>query len=309
MFSYRHLNQIFYKNNKFDNPNDLISLEKHFYTAADNKLLIELPVIKEEPKEIIVPVSAIQIILPEIVEPKQQVEPKQSVEPPQRQPVEPRQSNLISNYFKPSPNDTLFWCIFYATQGAGEYSQIGSRYGNREILEKEQIVKKYGDRGTSLMQTNYKIFKQTNFKITNAQAQEILAEFMVNSGNTTLLGLIGLVVHHNLRIYILDTTKKVYLKFFADNSEEDIIVLERTGSNKKYTKYQLRLNTIPNDIKEIEENMLCLEHFLKPLKAVSNYTIVELKDLADKMGLKFPEDKKMKKNEIYEKLTEHCQWI
>ena len=101
--SYRTLNQIFYTNNKFDDPNILLLLEPYF---------MNLPLDLEH-----------DMFLLE----KTYIE--KPVEKPAKKP----------NGFIPKDRDALFWCIFAYHHGEMEYEMIRTNYGKRKVDEKMRI--------------------------------------------------------------------------------------------------------------------------------------------------------------------------
>jgi hypothetical protein len=75
-----------------------------------------------------------------------------------------------------------------------------------------------------------------------------------------------------------------------------------------YGKYKLNTQPLTLDqISELRTKMTGLENFTKPLKAVSQYKLSELEDLAKKIGI-YNETKKYKKNGLYEELAAACMW-
>ena len=58
----------------------------------------------------------------------------------------------------------------------------------------------------------------------------------------------------------------------------------------------------------MKSKMICLESYLRPLKAISNYKVDELEELAKNIGI-YEENKKYKKNELYQEISEACTWF
>jgi hypothetical protein len=57
---------------------------------------------------------------------------------------------------------------------------------------------------------------------------------------------------------------------------------------------------------KIKNTMLCLEHYTKPLKAVSTYKSCELDEIVKKLNINDESMKKIKKQELYNKIVEYC---
>jgi len=286
MNSYRELNQIFYNHNKFDSPTDILRLESLFFSLSKHELELKFELDLENRK------------LPELV---QSVNPK-LVALPIKTPSK--------KWFEPLQKDTIFWCIFAFIYGHTEYLMIGSRYGNRELEEKGKMI--------SFFNESKKQLKNVNHKITNANIQEILSEYLALQNETTFLGIIGLVAFYKIRILLVDENKKLYIDYhIADmpdtETETKTCILYKNTSvqgtiTKGRTKYRMNmdLEDTETEVLRIQTNMLRLEHFTKPLRAISSYKLSELEEIAKIIG--FSNDEKLKKPELYARITEYCNW-
>jgi hypothetical protein len=198
------------------------------------------------------------------------------------------------SYYAPSQNDTLFWCIYIHVYGYQDYLQIGHKYGNRELNEKQKIIE--------FMKQNPKKIKDSNFKVSKSAAEEIISEFMVMNQQTTLLGLIALSIYYNVSLFIVNKEKNIFLKYKPnDYNGLPIIIYKLNKSSKKYTTEMEVTDVL---VKHIEDTMLCLETIDKPLKSISNYKSNELYLIAEKLKIELPE--KAKKDEVYRKISEYC---
>jgi hypothetical protein len=203
--------------------------------------------------------------------------------------------------FEPKQPDSIFWCIFVYVYGYSEYLMVGSKYGNRELEEKQKMI--------SYFKANPTLLKSTNQKITLGQIQEIYAEFLSVQNETTLLGVIGLAVFYNIRILLVDTLKKTYLDFhITDNSSTSkICVLYKNKGIHGKTKYMFDMSTTDDIIDTIQKTMLCLDSYQRPLRAVSTYKICELEEICNLLSLTMNTNaKRPKKDEIYNKILEYC---
>jgi len=71
--------------------------------------------------------------------------------------------------------------------------------------------------------------------------------------------------------------------------------------------YSLDIEALtPEKIMDVEK-MICLESYLKPLKTISNYKIIELTEIARRLNL-LEDDKKYKKQELYELVYNRIRW-
>ena len=282
MNSSRTLNQIFYNNKKFDSPKDILLLETHFLSLSQHEIDIN--------REREVEIKQNKCLISDDNDIPEPVPAGPSSVPVQ----------VKTSWFEPLQKDTIFWCIFAFIYGHAEYLMVGSRYGNRELEEKTKMV--------TFFNASKKQLKNTNHKITNINIQEILSEFLSLQNETTFLGIIGLVTFYKIRILIVDEKKKLYLDFHPiDDSDCKTCILYKNTSIKGFVKYRMNMSADTDDsYKYIVSNMLCLEHFSKPLRAVSSYKLGELQDIADSIGI--TTDAKIKKPELYATISEYCNW-
>jgi hypothetical protein len=307
---YRELNQI-YCNNKFDTPEDILTLESYFFDQ-DKVSSFSLPVISlssvscnKEPESPTQNKSKDCCVLPSISTRKDN-QPSQEVVAAAAAATTTIQAprNTTTEWFEPVQSDTVFWCVYTFVKGYSDYLMIGSRYANHELEEKQKLF--------AFFKKCPKVLKTTNCKITNAQVDEILSEMLCMQDQMSFLGILALVVYYKINILLVHETKKIYLSFclIDDDTEESSNVSKKTcvlykhpKSNKRYKMrmYDEELETISN----IKETMLCLESYMKPLRAISTYKVSELEEIADKLGI---EVSKMKKQELYTKIQEYCVW-
>jgi len=211
-----------------------------------------------------------------------------------------KESTKNSNQlFEPKQTDSIYWCVFLYVYGYAEYSMIGSKYGNRELDEKQKMI--------SFFKENPKALKTINYKITNSNIQEIYSEYLSFQNETTLLGVIGLVVFYNIRILLVDTSKKTYLDYNTNNMNNKICVLFKNTCIRNRTKYTFDMYMTDEKIQTIQKSMLCLEHFNKPLRSISTYKMSELEDITKLLGIyNDNSQKKLKKQELYNNISEYC---
>lgn len=270
---YQHINQIFYKNNKFDEVESIKSLEA--YCLTDGLLMDESE--KYAMSAFMCSPLPIKVPVPEFIQ--EQVK-KPIIKP-------------IDEYFLPKQNDTIFWCIYAFIYGEGEYNQIGHSYGNRALEEKQKIIE--------FIKKTPKILKSSNVKVTNGDIQEIQSEFMVDK-STSFNGIVALSIYYKTPIYLVNGEKKIYLKFLPESEYHGNppCYLYLHKSERGIPKYKLcQLNEI--------ESMICLESHLRPFKPASHYKMEDLNTIMDKIG--FVSEKRLKKTELYDKLCELCSWI
>jgi hypothetical protein len=201
-------------------------------------------------------------------------------------PVAPLTVPLTKSRSLRLPPDTLFWNIFIAVHGEAEFLRIGSKFSNREWEEKNQIR-------TTFMNSPKKL-QTTNQKLTLGAVKEMMSEYMTG-GKTTLLGVIGMSVYYGMSITLVDLEKKTHLAFIPENTERDPCVLIRR-QGKTHHLYEM------GDESHLTDTF-GLEHYTRPLRAISTYKRAELDELATQYKLC---DKS--KQDQYQALSAHLVW-
>ena len=298
MSSYTTLNQIFYKHNKFDTPESIIGLESYFLTHTKKEELFY-----KESNTVNVSVSN---------------ENTENENTNEHKLLEPEPEPTIQ-YIQPKQGDSLFWCIYIFKHGYNDYLQIHHSYGNRELEEKHKMIE--------FFKKTPRILKETNQKITIGMIDEILSEFMIMQNTTTFMGLIAICIYYNICIYVVDQKKKIYIKFVpkklsetSTESHEFDCILYKDESCKLKGKYKISNNTSPSEFEKIQNEMICLEQYSKPLRPSSCYKMTDLEDMANKLNIweeseslsldnhESSNKKKWKKPDLYNKLFQYCTW-
>ena len=290
MMSDRFLTQIFYPNNKFDSPEYIQNLVPYFcsneymLTIASKVKETEPVVLSEYFTKSLFEISPCPSIIPVPVSVSGFTESRSTI------PLICR-----SIWFEPLQQDTLFWCVFYHCF-PDEYEMIHNRFGNRELEEKQKIME--------FFRKDLKALKTSNYKVTNGMMQEILSEMLLDTKKTSFIGIIALSIFYKKRIYLIDDVKNIYLIFDTSalgNGDlvESIYIYKNTQSNYN-GKYRLNTSDVIPDL----SGMLCLHHYTKSLQSIGAYKTPELEEIASKLGIDLSSDKKLKKNDIYEKLVE-----
>jgi hypothetical protein len=198
----------------------------------------------------------------------------------------------------PKQNDTLFWCLFIIHFGYGEYLEVDRNYGVKELEVKKHIGE--------FITKNQHTMKTTSTKLTKAAVQEILSELLTSQKETSMNTMMAILVYYKFNLIMVNSTKLLMLEFVADKDNElPTYVIYKDA----YGKYSV--NTVPltnEEIQEMKNKMICLESYLKPIKSISNYKIEELEDLAKKMGI-YERNKKYKKTDLYQEISEACTWL
>jgi hypothetical protein len=203
-------------------------------------------------------------------------------------------NKILDSIIFPEKMDNLFWSIFISVYGYTEYETIGRCYSNREISEKQNIME--------FIKKNPKSLKNMDKKITKAMTQEILSDIMSNK-KTTLDVLPAFALFYKKNIIILnEKNKNIYLKInLVEDTKEYVLLIK----NKK-GGFGLDPDTSSEKIQNIFDTKFCLEHYNKPLKAISNYKSDELNSIGEMMGLDI--NIKLKKQELYNEICKLTCW-
>jgi hypothetical protein len=201
----------------------------------------------------------------------------------------------------PNQKDTLFWCLYIAIFGYNDYLQISRNYGVKEL----EIKQKIGE----YIKENPSKLKNTNYKVTKASIQEILSELLTSQKDTSMLCLIAMTVYFNINVILINSEKKTLLEFLY-NKDSDVNETDSSESNTfvlykdSYNKYTIQPTPASAEtIANIKQTNICLENYLKPLRAISTYKIDELCKLAERLQIE-----KQPKPAMYELINTKLLW-
>ena len=194
-----------------------------------------------------------------------------------------------SDIFYPKYNDTLFWCFYILLEGRFAYDDASSNGFKEEKQFKLQFIDQMQKRKADL--------KAEKIRYLDVEDE------CVNQVKMGYVTLRALCLFHNINIYIVKN--KTYMKFGKFYNETDKIYVFYVKENKREVSYGLKEEEAPEKIKYIEDNYVLLENGGKPLKAISNYSVGELKIMNQKMGISiYNENQKVKvKKDLYEQLV------
>lgn len=264
----------------FEHPTDIERLAPFFYICPDSSIVGE-SVDKPIPEEVI----------KESLVDNANANPEEVIKEPLADKVLslPKPKTKTGVKARRLPADTLFWNIYIAIYGYGEYTMIGTKYANVEWTEKNNIRLAF--------MTTPKTLQTTNHKVTLGNIQEMMSEYMTG-GKTTLLGLIGYSVYYKMPIYLLDNTKKTYLRFLPTTVEKPPCVLFKNGGIYELYEGEETVETLC-------VNYVCLESYQRPLRAISTYKRGELDTLANFAGITLVDKTK---DQLYRDLSEWYVW-
>lgn len=188
--------------------------------------------------------------------------------------------------------DQLFWTVYELHHGRPEFTMIRFNYGNRYLEERLAICQALID-GQKL--------RSMNHRITKMQVEEINSELMSPSRTTSLLALHALCCHYNMRIIILNKSKRRYTVFHQETGYASTHIIEeltnRVGRDPGYRVF--KESVADDDIDTILAGYVKMHHYERPLAPISKFKVDELRAIANTLGV--PSDGT--KPEIYEAVS------
>ena len=197
-----------------------------------------------------------------------------------------------TDIYYPEKKDTLFWCLYIAKNGLDAYNAITQGYSNIEMQEKQQIMESIKKQPSQL--------KNTNVKITNVAIQEIMSDIVTNA-TLNVSTLIAMAVFYKTRI-ILTKDNKFYIDICPTDEYENTIILHKNARGD----YGIDTCVSTVKIQQIEGDQLRLHRHDRPLDAISNFSVEELKKLS--VRLHIDQTIKYKKSELYQEAMRRCLW-
>ena len=189
----------------------------------------------------------------------------------------------------PTQRDTLFWSIFIAINGYAEYQMVDRNDGVRKLNVHQDIV--------SALKKEPSRWKLCNKKTTKVGIEEIYSDLLTNQKSSSLSNIAAYCCYYKQTILIVNEEKQSYLEIVYEDSEETIVLY--VDADKTF-----KLKDGDENINDIKERYLSLEKYDKPLKAISNYKLSDLQEIATKLSLSTT----MKKTELYSYITNSIQW-
>lgn len=286
MLSY--FNSLMYKTNVIKKSNEIYKFQ-HFMLSVDNKeKIINESVFAMRKNDEIAPEKLIDL--------QMETPDENTIEDIDREDtiVQPREERSL---ITPRQPDTLFWCLYIIRYGYNDYVQIDRNYGVKELEEKQKILE--------FVKENKVNMKNTNYKITNVAIQEIMSELMTQQKQTSFLCLTAVSVYYNINLLIINEKTKCMLEFWVNKERvSDAFHDDNTFTyllyKDEFGKYSVQIEYIPSSkIIELREKYIVLEQYNKYLKALSNYRLEDLENLAKKLNV-YDSNVKYKKGDLYE---------
>ena len=212
------------------------------------------------------------------------------------QPTSTAEQPCIST-LTPAQADSLFWCIYIAIHKYDEYLMVHNKHNMLELEWKQKLSKQITECPSKL--------KQSNHKVTKANIQEILSDFMTAPYKTNMLCVIAITVYYNIHIIIMNSTNNMRMEFVTDAADAlpiDTYVIYKNERNH----YSICPEPAAADeLARIRTSSLLIENNEKPLKSIGSYKVDELIQYAKLFGV-YNDHEKYKKNELHDIVGEYA---
>jgi hypothetical protein len=199
---------------------------------------------------------------------------------------EPPEAELTT--ISPTQPDSLFWCIYIAIHSYDDFLMIRNKHDAIEMEWKHKLSKQITECPAKI--------KQSNCKITKANIQEILSDFMTSPCKTNLLCVVAITVYHNIHIIIMNATNNMRMEFTTENDAVNTYIIYKNDRNH----YRVCNEPLSKEnLACIRSSSFLIENNEKPLKSVGSYKMDQLVEYANMFGVHCANEK-CKKNELYE---------
>lgn len=202
--------------------------------------------------------------------------------------------------------DTLFWSMYLVHYGNAEYFRVGVNNGKEEMKEKNKIVDYFRTHSS----TYFNAF--SNYKITKTFIDELSTD-LLTCGKMKWSGLVAMSLFYQCNIYIVDYTRNIYLPFITGNATHTYVLYQNPhyiAKHRNGIQYFVDPNTQVLSIEALDNTMIQLVNYNKPLRGVSTYKMSDLEEMAEKVGVELDDDdgKLLRKQELYNKILVKTVW-
>lgn len=287
------LNNIFYGVDKKKANADFIKMLNEKHALTKNKKEDALACVISSQQNVISPITPPPS--PVFIQKKEENLPEEAEKEPLLLP-------LKQTVYPTSATNTIFWAIYVAFYGLADYQLLGVAKERKRELEEKQKILEFFEKSPKLLKTG------GGYKLTNVEVMEYKSDLLLEKD--TLRSLVGYSVFYKTNIIVMFKEKNAYLQFtYEDDAEETAptIVLEYCPKMRAYglsleygTDYDLLSARQRNSREELDkklEKMFQMEHYEKPLKAIGNYKVANLEDIAKILAINVSS---MKKQDMYQ---------
>ena len=208
-------------------------------------------------------------------------------------------------FFRPTQEDTLFWCVYVAKYGMHAYREIiDSRRKNREMEEKQKLAAHF-----------HKTPAARPDKMSMVLLKELLGEISTDRKMTLRTLPLWCIFYELTCVHVLNPSNQTYVTYLHDSTTESVsesTYLYYDQNRRNYYLYvdeSVDSSAIPQEPPDLS-TLLQVDAYNKPFKSISNYKLDELHHMmAQVRDCRLPEGTdKPKKSDIYQALYTHCAW-
>ena len=195
----------------------------------------------------------------------------------------------LSNFFFPEDDytDSLYWCYIIHKYDIDEYIMNKSNIYQYEKQGKLDLISKY------IYPNKKEIKKEFKMKYSDIESNCVYDKTMNIS--------VFIILMNYMNVNVIYYDDKLYYELIKEDNNDLIII-----NKNKNGKYGICLNNDKSDIGNIKHTRFVVDNINKPLKAISNYKVNELKEIFFKLKLNIKKDEKkyITKKEMYQLLRE-----
>lgn len=210
------------------------------------------------------------------LERKNRIANKSNISSAQKQ--KPKAPQQINDIMRPSGTDHLFWCFYMMNYGEQEYFFNSQSWFGEMSKRKIELVTE--------LRKNKALLKPYKLKLADMEGEMV-------SPQITSKALIGLSVLKSLPVIFIKN--RTYIRLGGDSSKKwNIVTRDRAG-------WYLRQNIDQSEIDKLTSTLYEVKDMEKPIKSVSSYTLADLREIAEKLGIDI-EGRKLKKSDLYQEI-------
>ena len=181
--------------------------------------------------------------------------------------------------YHPKQRDPLFWCFYIALEGMPHYEEVKS---HSFVKEKE-----FKFSSVELLRTRIDELKSHKLK------RYDIEDALVNRPKITIDAFQALCLLY--RVSFIYTKGSIYYEFDYGDGDTNVVIVEK-GQTRLYTG-----NDVAHYATNIRNGRWHIEDPAKPIRAISAYTLGELREFCDRLSL---EHEGLKKAQLYQKIRE-----
>ena len=172
-------------------------------------------------------------------------------------------------------SDGLFWAFQSIISSSGEYSMQTNR-GPAKFI-KEKLLKTEAAEKLSLFDTEIK-----NSKI---KLSEFIDE-LTNNKMISVVGLYALCLVHKISVtYVFNNVYIIINKSEKTDALNNTCIIRKDDKFTTHIPSDKHSDTCDINIKDIYDKYFCIDDISKPIKPITSYTVLDLKDICIKLDI------------------------